>query len=93
MRVFRPTARSTREIDCSVASENLYDQLGRVYRTKTYAVDPDDGSVGDALVSNTWRDAAGRTIKQQGAGSQCVQQNELRWTRPRDRAVRGLRYG
>jgi len=50
-------------------TENLYDKLGRVYRTKTYAVDPDDGTVGDALVSDTWRDDAGRTIKQQSGGS------------------------
>ena len=27
-------------------SENLYDKLGRVYRTKTYAVNPTDGTVG-----------------------------------------------
>ena len=50
-------------------TENLYDKLGRVYRTKTYAVDPDDGTVGDALVSDTWRDDAGRTIKEQSGGS------------------------
>jgi len=50
-------------------TENLYDKLGRVYRTKTYAVDTDDGTVGDALVSDTWRDDAGRTIKQQSGGS------------------------
>jgi hypothetical protein len=51
-------------------TETLYDKLGRVYQTKTYAVDPDDGSVGSALVSDTWYDAAGRTLKQQaGAAS------------------------
>ncbi len=51
-------------------SANSFDKLGRVYQTKTYAVDPDDGTVGDALVGNTWYDAAGRTIKQQSAGSE-----------------------
>ena len=50
-------------------SENLYDKLGRVYRGKTYAVNPSTGAVGSSLVSDTWRDAAGRTIKQQGATS------------------------
>ncbi len=69
MRVFRPTARWMLAIGCSRRSENLYDKLGRVYRTKTYAVDPDDGTVGSALVSDTWLDAAGRTIKQQSGGS------------------------
>ncbi len=49
--------------------ESLYDELGRVYESKTYAVDPDDGTVGSALVGDTWYDAIGRTIKQQGGGS------------------------
>ena len=51
-------------------SETFYDDLGRVYQTKRYAVDVSDGSVGNALVSNTWYDAAGNAIKQQSAGSQ-----------------------
>jgi RHS repeat-associated protein len=51
-------------------SESLYDDFGRVYRTKTYAVDPDDGSVGDALVGDSWFDAVGRTLKRQSAGSE-----------------------
>ena len=50
-------------------TQQLYDKLGRVYRTKMYAVNPNDGTVGSSLVSDTWRDAAGRTIKQQGASS------------------------
>ena len=33
------------------------------------AVDPATGTVGDALVSNTWYDAAGNSIKEQPAGS------------------------
>jgi RHS repeat-associated protein len=51
-------------------SENLYDKRGSVYRTKTYAVNPTNGTVGSALVSDTWLDAAGRTLKQQGASSE-----------------------
>jgi RHS repeat-associated protein len=50
-------------------SENLYDKMGRVYRTKTYAVNSTTGAVGSALVSDTWLDAAGHTLKQQGASS------------------------
>ena len=50
-------------------SETLYDTRGQVYQTKTYAVDPTTGTVGNALTSNTWYDDAGRTIKQQPAGS------------------------
>ena len=34
-----------------------------------YAVDPATGSVGNSLVSDTWRDAAGNVIKEQPAGS------------------------
>ena len=51
-------------------TEALQDDLGRVYRTKNYSVDPDDGTVGSCLVADTWRDAAGQTIKQQKAGSE-----------------------
>jgi RHS repeat-associated protein len=51
-------------------SDTLYDTRGRVYRTLTYAVDPDTGEVGNALANNTWYDASGNPIKQQAAGSQ-----------------------
>ena len=51
-------------------SETFYDDRGRVYQTKRYAVNVDTGAVGNALVSNTWFDSAGNTIKQQSAGSQ-----------------------
>ena len=53
-------------------TESLYDKLGRVYQSKTSAVNPTNGSVGDALVSNTWYDALGRTMKQQSASSQAL---------------------
>ena len=49
-------------------SETSYDAHGRGYQTMTYAVDA-SGTVGNALVSNTWYDAAGNAIKQQSAGS------------------------
>ena len=80
-------------IGCLARSEKLYDKLGRVYRTKTYAVNPTNGTVGSALVSDTWLDAAGRTIKQQGASSDAFQQNGLRRPGPRHQAVHGLRHG
>ena len=51
-------------------SETFHDDRDRVYQTKQYAVDVSDGTVGNALVSNTWYDAASGTIKQQPAGSQ-----------------------
>lgn len=44
-------------------SQNLYDSQGRVYQSRLYEVNPDDGTVGDYLPSYTWYDAAGRTIK------------------------------
>ena len=30
-------------------TQNLYDALGRVYESRVYEVDPDDGAVGDYL--------------------------------------------
>ncbi|MBI1248152.1 RHS repeat-associated core domain-containing protein [bacterium] len=49
--------------------EIKYDDRGRVYRTITYGVDPSTGSVGNALTSNHWYDAAGNEIKSLPAGS------------------------
>ena len=51
-------------------SESFYDDRDRVYQTKRYAIDVSDGTVGNALVSNTWYDAVGNKIKEQPAGSQ-----------------------
>jgi RHS repeat-associated protein len=51
-------------------SETSYDALGRAYQTKTYAVDPATGTVGNSLVGNTWYDLAGNPIKQQPQGTQ-----------------------
>ncbi len=41
--------------------KTYYDDLGRVYKSEAYAVDPASGDVGNALASNTWCDAAGTT--------------------------------
>lgn len=50
-------------------SESLYDDRGRVCRTKRYGVD-DSGNVGHALTDQTWYDCCGNVIKSQPAGSQ-----------------------
>lgn len=41
----------------------LYDPLGRVYESRVYEVDPDDGTVGDYLPGKIWYDARGQVIK------------------------------
>ncbi|ADB18360.1 YD repeat protein [Pirellula staleyi DSM 6068] len=49
--------------------ETLYDDLGRVYQSITYAVNPSSGSIGNSLVDQTWYDARGNVAKLQPAGS------------------------
>jgi len=49
--------------------QTSYDDLGRVYQSTRYAVDPATGTVGNSLSDNTWFDAAGNVIKQLPAGS------------------------
>ena len=44
-------------------NENLYDNLGRVYESRTYEVDPGDGTVGDYLAQKTWYDPRGMVVK------------------------------
>jgi RHS repeat-associated protein len=45
-------------------SVTSYDDLGRVYRTAVYSVDPLTGAVSThALTSNTWYDARGQVVK------------------------------
>jgi RHS repeat-associated protein len=46
-------------------TEMLLDKLGRAYCTKTYAVNPDNGTAGSALQLNIWYDTVGQAIKQQ----------------------------
>jgi len=50
-------------------SQTFFDNLGRVYQTKAFAVDPATGTVGNSLTSNSYYDGAGNTINQQNAGS------------------------
>ncbi|MBN1362221.1 MAG: autotransporter-associated beta strand repeat-containing protein, partial [Sedimentisphaerales bacterium] len=56
-------------------TQYLYDDLGRVYETHTYEIDPDDGSEGSYLPSYTWYDELGRTIKT-ADGNGLFQKNE-----------------
>ena len=48
--------------------ESFFDDLGRTYETRRYAVNPSTGAVGSYLAGYTWYDAAGNVIKQQGEG-------------------------
>ena len=48
--------------------ETFYDELGRVFQTKRYAVNASTGSVGNALIDNSWYDAAGNVVKQLAGG-------------------------
>ncbi len=50
-----------------------------MFQTARCAVDVDTGAVGNALVSNTWFDAAGNVIKQQSAGSQAFTKTVFDW--------------
>jgi YD repeat-containing protein len=50
--------------------ETLYDDLGRVYCTVRYGVDPTNGDVGESLVDDTWYDTAGNVIKSQPSGAE-----------------------
>jgi RHS repeat-associated protein len=50
-------------------SETKYDDLGRVYQTIRYGVDPSTGSVGNALTDNTWYDPAGNVLKTLPSGA------------------------
>lgn len=49
--------------------ETKFDDLGRVYESIRYAVDPSDGSVGNSLTDKTWYDATGNILKSAPAGS------------------------
>lgn len=44
-------------------SETLYDNRSRVYQTKTYAVDPSTGTVGNALTGNNTYDPASNLVE------------------------------
>ena len=51
---------------------SYYDSQGRVFKTENYAVDPDTGTVGNALVGENWFDAAGNTVKSTQPGSRAI---------------------
>jgi YD repeat-containing protein len=44
-------------------SQDLYDNLGQVYESRVYEVDPTSGAVGDYLPTKTWYDPAGNVVK------------------------------
>ena len=50
-------------------SESFFDQRGRTYQSKNYAVS-DTGVLGNALESNQWFDATGQIIKSASPGSE-----------------------
>ncbi len=58
-------------------SETKYDDLGRVYQTERYAVEPSTGTVGNSLTDNTWYDASWNVIKKQPAGSDLFTKNSF----------------
>lgn len=47
-------------------SETAYDEAGRAYRTTTHKINLSTGASDDSLVTDTWRDDAGRTLKVRG---------------------------
>ncbi|MEM1353906.1 MAG: LamG-like jellyroll fold domain-containing protein [Planctomycetota bacterium] len=50
-------------------SESFFDDRGRVYRTKQYAVNPSTGAVGNALQGDTWYDPAGNVLESVAPGA------------------------
>ncbi len=50
-------------------SETRFDELGRVYQSVRYGVDPSTGTVGNSLTDNTWFDQSGNVIKSLPSGS------------------------
>lgn len=50
-------------------SQTFYDDLGRVYQTITFGVDPGTGEVGAGLTDNNWYDPSAHTIKELPSGS------------------------
>jgi hypothetical protein len=69
-RVIQVDRRDT-DAESNLIARNVtqYDDRGRVYQSVRYGVDPETGTVGNALTDNTWHDAASQVIKEQPAGS------------------------
>lgn len=55
-------------------SSMSYDELGRVYRSEVFSVDPSDGSLDGSLVTKTWYDARGNVIKTSSPGGLVTKQ-------------------
>ena len=68
--------------------ESFFDDLGRTYETRRYAVNPSTGAVGNYLAGYTWYDAAGNVIKQQGEGQRSFTKTRVRRPGPGGQAVR-----
>jgi len=49
--------------------ETEFDDLGRIYQSVRFGVDPSTGNLGNSLVDNTWYDPADNTVKTLVAGS------------------------
>jgi RHS repeat-associated protein len=65
---FRYDSGVTGSLTLIAQSESFYDERGRSFRSKTYAVS-DNGVAGNALESNQWFDASGQVIKSSAPGS------------------------
>lgn len=69
-RVVKTERYDTTSVGNLIAKQEVsYDDLGRVYQTDSYAVDPSDGSVGNALTGKNWYDASGYLIKSIAPGA------------------------
>jgi len=53
-------------------SRRYYDSEGRVYREEIFAVNPDTGSVGPALVAERWYDPSGKLVQGTSPGSELI---------------------
>src|SRR5690606_14149425 len=58
---------STTATNRGTLSESAYDELGRTYRTNTFAVDTSTGAKGISLQSDTYYDRLGRVVASEPA--------------------------
>lgn len=61
-------------LDLKAKTSRAYDEMGRVYESKVYTVDPSDGSVDGDLVTSTWYDGRGNVIKTSAPGGLVTKQ-------------------
>ena len=70
-RVTRTDRRNTTSTGTLIGrSESDYDDRGRVYQQRVFAVNPSTGAVGNSLVDRRWYDQGSNVIKEWPAGSQ-----------------------